>query len=114
MFFLALFMPMSCFASDLILPSLNYDDIRTSSHRYNDPIQDFEAWYIQEMLTKPLLKSDAMGEDNNEEEAMVDTSFEKEYINDVLAKKLAENLAKKGFLNLKKQKIFQQAYAEKN
>jgi len=107
-------MPMSCFASDLILPSLNYDDIRTSSHRYNDPIQDFEAWYIQEMLTKPLLKSDAMGEDNNEEEAMVDTSFEKEYINDVLAKKLAENLAKKGFLNLKKQKIFQQAYAEKN
>lgn len=107
-------MPVSCFSSDLILPSLNYDDIRTSSHRYSDPIQDFEAWYIQEMLTKPLLKSDAMGEDNNEEEGMVDTSFEKEYINDVLAKKLAENLAKKGFLNLKKQKIFQQAYAEKN
>lgn len=107
-------MPASCFSSDLILPSLNYDDIRTSSHRYSDPIQDFEAWYIQEMLTKPLMKSDAMGQDNDDEEYMVDNSFEKEYINDILAKKLAENLAKKGILNLKKQKIFQKAYDEKN
>jgi len=89
-----------------MFPPLNYDEVRTSRHHYNDPIEEYETWYVQEMFTKPLMQSTPLGQDENDENEVIDTSFEKEYINEIMAKQLAENLVKKGLLNLKKQSLF--------
>ena len=92
----------------ILLLSLILYPLSSHAKSVKDPkksLERFEAWFIEENLTKPIFITTEEKTDDDEEN-FINTDSEKEYINELMAQEVAKKLAQRDLLGFKKKKIF--------